>query len=137
MVARDRRVLRGLATALWLLSAACHYVPQRLPGVAARGPAAFAACRHELALRYGSLLVHDAEGFRLQSDWAAVGEPTGERQATMFLDGADLVIAVAQRRLLVPWFGMPYWSEIGPDVRAERELAGLVAQSLAQLPQSP
>jgi hypothetical protein len=135
MVAFDRRRLRGLPIAWLLLSAACQYAPQRLPVVEARGPAAFAACRHELALRYGRLLVHDAAGFRLQSDWVAVGEPTGERQATLFLDGADLVIAVAQRRLLVPWFGLPYWGDIEPDVRAERELAGVVAQSLAQLPQ--
>jgi hypothetical protein len=128
---------RSGGMALLLLAAACQYAPQRLPGVAARGPAAFAACRHELALRYGSLLVHDAEGFRLQSDWAAVGEPTGERQATLFLDGADLVIAVSQRRLLMPWFGLPYWGEVEPDARAERELAGVLVQSLAQLSDSP
>ena len=129
---------RGLLLA-WLAAmlAGCTVSPYQPCEVEVRGelPAdAFARCRSVLAAHFPSMLVADAEGFRLQSDWApfADGDRAAQRRATVFRHGKGLGVVVEARYLVQAWLAsLPTWSEPRADRRLERELSDALAAALA------
>jgi len=94
---------------------------------------AFERCRAVLLNRYGTLTYADSEDFRLETAWQPVADPVGERRATVFRDPRiedSLAIVVELRWLSVPLVGLPHWTTVRGDDRAERELAELLRESL-------
>jgi hypothetical protein len=133
MAAAERAFVAALAVV-----AACAsppYAPCPVELAAPWPDDAFTRCRAVLLRDYGALAIDDAARFRLQTTWVPVAEPVGERRATVFCgdpharDG--LVVVVELRRVSVPWFGTPGWSEPRGDHAAERELANALALALA------
>ncbi len=91
---------------------------------------AFAACRDQLRLRFGSLEVSDADGFRLQTDWVAHQEPgrVTRLRATLFRGGDGLIRIVVEESLLrSTLLGDPEWS----PPRAQPELAADLEDAIA------
>lgn len=106
--------------------AAPAYAPCPVDGTPPVPPAAFARCRDLLLQRYGDLAIADEQAFRLQTEWAPVADPVGERRATVYREAAadgGLVVLVELRWLSTPWFGEPGWSAPRGDAAAERVLA--------------
>jgi len=96
-------------------------------------PDAFGRCSAVIQGAFGPLAVADAERFLLQSEWAPVAEPVGERRASVFraaASGGDLAVVVELRRLATPWFGLPEWSVARGDPAAERDLAAALQAAL-------
>lgn len=94
---------------------------------------AFERCRSVLLDQYGTLAHSDQRDFRLETAWQPIAEPVGERRATVFRDPErqdSLAIVVELRRLTVPLVGVPHWTSVRGDDRAERELAELLRESL-------
>jgi hypothetical protein len=138
MGARDVRRLAALAAHAALLAACASPAyapcPVELPGEL---PAdAFARCRDVLLHRYGDLAVIDRNAFLLQTEWAPVQDPPGERRASVFRDekSGGLAVVVELRWLRAPLFGMPSWSEPRGDDAAERELAADLRAEFAPSP---
>jgi hypothetical protein len=120
-----------------LLPVACTVRPYEPCPVAWSGPLpadAFATCQRVLAARYGALQVADPEAFLLQSAWAPVADPPGERRASVFLDRGELAVVVEVRWVREPVLGLPEWSSIAADQAAERQLAVALAEQLAVVP---
>lgn len=118
---------------LGLLLGACATLPYAACPVELEGdlPAdAFARCKRLLGTRYGGLTVADEAAFLLQTTWALVAEPQGERRASVFLDAGQLAVVVESRWLAEPLVGLPRWSSVRGDPFAERELAELLAAEL-------
>lgn len=120
--------------ALWLAS--CTSAPALPVHVEAVAPTAvvFRACVHELSLQFGRLELVDAEGFRLQTAWAPVAEPSGERRAFVFADDGALAVVVEARWLNAPLVGLPEWSAVELDVAGSQALATRLAAVLRALP---
>lgn len=116
------------AVLLFALAAACAgpgYAPYPLQ-VGALPEGAFAGCRDLLLREFGALDESDAEAFRLQTAWAPLRDPPGERRASVYRDGArpsELSVVVELRWLRVPVLGMPHWTTPRGDDAAERALA--------------
>jgi hypothetical protein len=128
--------VRERAAIAFLALAACTAGPYEPCPVVAAGslpPDAFGRCRAVIQSMYGPLAVADAERFLLQSEWAPVAEPVGERRASVFRDDAhdgDLAVVVELRRLTTPWLGLPEWSTARGDSPAERDLAAALRAAL-------
>lgn len=102
-------------------------------------PDAFSRCRAVLLDHFGTLTRSDANEFRLETAWQPIAEPVGERRATVYRDrehANSLAIVVELRRLTVPLVGVPHWTSVRGDDRAERELAELLRESLRD-PEAP
>lgn len=136
MVVGDRG--QALAGALLALAvAACtssRYEPCPVTLDGPLPPDAFATCQRLLGARYGALTVADAEAFLLQTAWVPVGEPPGERRASVFLDRGALAVVVEVRWAREPLLSLPEWSAIAADQPAERELAAALAAALGPPP---
>lgn len=95
---------------------------------------AFARCQQVLLQRGGGLVVADAAALRLQTGWAPVDDPPGERRCSVFLDDSvappGLAVVVELRWLQESWLGVPGWSEPRGDDAAERALAEDLAAAL-------
>lgn len=101
---------------------------------------AFSRCRAVLLNSYEILEYSDPEGFRLETAWQPITDPPGERRATVYRDlsrSDSLAIIVELRRLTVPLFGMPHWTSVRGDDGAERRLARLLRESLADVAEAP
>src|SRR5262245_54517533 len=125
MAARDCTAL--LFAALVPACAMAPYAPCPVDVPAPLPADAFARCREVILRNYSGLVVADAVGFRLQTDWTPVADPQGERRATLYREtgttDGGLVVVVELRWLSAPWFGTPNWTEPHGDAAAERELA--------------
>jgi len=123
-----------LAAALAAALAACagpRYAPCPVELDGPLPPDAFATCQRVLGTRYGVLAVVDPERFLMQSPWVPVGDPPGERRASVFRDGGGLAVVVELRWLTSPLVGLPGWSPARGDAAAERELAETLRSALA------
>ncbi len=126
----------GVAYGLALWLAACASAP-RLPvpiETVAPTAVAFHACVHELSLQFGRLELVDAEGFRLQTAWAPVAEPSGERRAFVFVVDGQIAVVVEARWLAAPLLGLPEWSAVELDRVGSQRLATRLAAALRALP---
>ena len=128
---------RSMLSLSVLLAAACSspgYSPFPLDLGDELPEDAFARCREVLLRRYETLTRSDADGFLLQTDWAASQDPPGERRASVFRDpevDGSLSVVVELRRVKLPMFGLPGWTEPRGDPAAERELAEVLREALA------
>ncbi|MCA8951975.1 MAG: hypothetical protein KDE27_20870 [Planctomycetes bacterium] len=130
------RELRSFAAAVGLalpFCAGCRsvaYAPCPVELATSLPADAFERCRGVLAGRFGPIALADPAGFLLETDWILVDEPPGRRRASVFRDGDGLAVMVEARFLVEPPVGLPYWSSVRGDPRAERELADLLAGAL-------
>lgn len=130
----DRRRRGAALLAAFVALCSCTLSPYEPCPVALTGPLpadAFATCQRLLGARYGALAVADAEAFLLQTAWVPVGDPPGERRASVFLDRGMLAVVVEVRWAREPLLGLPEWSAIAADQAAERELAAALRDQLA------
>lgn len=127
----------SLAPAVLLLAVACSapsYSPYPLDLGDELPADAFARCREVLLRRYETLTRVDEAAFLLQTDWASSQEPPGERRASVFRDPdvpGSLSVVVELRRVKLPMFGLPGWTEPRGDDAAERELAEVLREALS------
>lgn len=144
MAAAERRArrtpsgARAVLAAVAALAAACHsarYEACPVPLTAPLPADAFDRCQQVLRQHGGGLVTADASPLRLQTGWAPVDDPPGERRCTVFVDDAvdppGLAVVVELRWLRESWFGIPGWSEPRGDDAAERALAEALAKALA------
>lgn len=130
-------VARAVLAVVLALVAACHSAPYSacpVPLTAALPADAFERCQQVLLRQGGGLVIADASPLRLQTGWAAVDDPPGERRCSVFVDDAvdppGLAVVVELRWLQESWFGVPGWSEPRGDDAAERALADALAKAL-------
>jgi hypothetical protein len=130
MVVRERAVCLFAAFAAACATGAYPPCPVEVDGELP--PDAFARCAEVLQHAFGLLLTADREQFELRTAWAPSGDLVGERRAVVRTDasGAGLLVRVELRRLTVPWFGLPRWTEPRVDPAAERALAEALAAAL-------
>lgn len=128
---------RAVLAVVLALVAACHSAPYSACPVPLTAPLpadAFERCQQVLLQQGGGLVTADASPLRLQTGWAAVGDPPGERRCSVFVDDAvdppGLAVVVELRWLRESWFGVPGWSEPRGDDAAERALADALAKAL-------
>lgn len=131
-------VVRAVSAAVVALAAACHSAPYSACPVPLTAPLpadAFERCQQVLLQQGGGLVTASASPLRLQTGWAAVDDPPGERRCSVFVDDAvdppGLAVVVELRWLRESWFGVPGWSEPRGDDAAERALAEALAKALA------
>jgi hypothetical protein len=127
--------VKRLAFALLLVAAAACAVPYE--PAAATVPAlpadAFARALDVVRVQYPRLAVADAGAFKIQSQWLPFdrAQATGERRATVYLDGGDRLCVVVETRYLgVGLLGEPSWSSVRGDPQLERELLEALVQAL-------
>lgn len=129
-------VVRERATSLLaVLAASCAagvYPPCPVDVDGDLPPDAFERCADVLQRAFGSLAEADRAQFLLRTDWAPSGDVVGERRALVQAEasGAVLLVRVELRRLTIPWFGLPRWTEPRTDAAAERALAEVLAAAL-------
>lgn len=123
--------------ALATVSAACGSTPYAACPVPLTAPLpadAFDRCQQVMRQQGGGLVVADASPLRLQTGWAAVDDPPGERRCSVFVDDTvdppGLAVVVELRWLRESWIGVPGWSEPRGDDAAERQLAAALAEAL-------
>ncbi|MCK5941729.1 MAG: hypothetical protein KAI24_07165 [Planctomycetes bacterium] len=130
-------VRRSVALAVLLAVAGCgavEYRPYPLDLDAPLPADAFARCKDVLLRRCETLTRAEVEPFLLQTAWYASYDPPGERRASVFRDPEvehGLAVVVELRRLSLPMFGLPGWTEPRGDDAAERELAAALREALA------
>ena len=130
-------IARTVLATVAALAVACHSAPYAACPVPLTVPLpadAFERCQQVLLQQGGGLVVADASPLRLQTGWAAVDDPPGERRCSVFVDDAvdppGLAVVVELRWLQESWFGVPGWSEPRGDDAAERALADALAKAL-------
>ncbi|MFN8826473.1 MAG: hypothetical protein ACK501_16005 [Planctomycetota bacterium] len=135
---RTPRLVRAVLAAVAALAGACRSAPYAACPVPLTAPLpadAFERCQQVLLQQGGGLVTADASPLRLQTGWAAVDDPPGERRCSVFVDDAvdppGLAVVVELRWLRESWFGIPGWSEPRGDDAAERALAEALAKALA------
>ena len=85
--------------------------------------------------RYPRLAVVDEAAFRIQSNWIPYDHDglTGEKRATVYIEGGGLLSVVVETRSLgVGLTGAPSWSPVRGDPRLERALLDKLADALGQ-----
>ena len=127
----------SLALPLLLAVAACRGAAYVACPVAVDRPLpadTFERCQQVLRQLGAGLTVAQREPLRLQTGWAPVDDPPGERRSSVFLDDTvdppGLAVVVELRWLQESWFGVPGWSEPRGDDAAERALAAALAAAL-------
>ena len=116
-----------------VLVAGCATVPYAPCPVELGAPLpseAFAVCKRVLGRRFGGVTLADEAAFLLQSGWVPVAEQPGERRASVFCEGGELMVLVESRWLSEPVIGLPAWSAVRADPAAERELAAVLRAEL-------
>jgi len=128
---------RAVLAVVLALVAACRSAPYSACPVLLTAPLpaeAFERCQQVLLRQGGGLVIADASPLRLQTGWAAVDDPPGERRCSVFVDDAvdppGLAVVVELRWLQESWFGVPGWTEPRGDDAAERALAEALAKAL-------
>ena len=115
-----------LATVLGLLVGCAPLPYQPAHAEVAVIPAdAFDRAVDVVAAMYPRLAVRDAMGFRIQSAWLPYqrGEATGQKRASLFLDGPGRVgVVVETRYLRLGLGGVASWSSAVAAPRLERDL---------------
>lgn len=134
---RTPSLVRAVLAAVAALAAACHTAPYSACPVPLTAPLpadAFERCQQVLLQQGGGLVTASASPLRLQTGWAAVDDPPGERRCSVFVDDAvdppGLAVVVELRWLQESWFGVPGWTEPRGDDAAERALAEALAKAL-------
>lgn len=130
--ARGRRWLPWSLVCL-AACASVHYAPCPVDLGAPLPSDAFSVCKRVLGRRFGGLAIADEAAFLLQSAWAPVDDRVGERRASVFCEGGELMVVVESRWLAEPVVGLPEWSAVRGDPAAERELAEALRTELGQV----